>query len=354
MAKDRMIAYQLRQVDLLRASADVVALKYAQRYHGVDRAVAEALQAKGKPTKAFELAVGAHAIRPSDGAIRADRVLFLGVPELGDFRYREIRRFSARVLTTLARETPDVRTVAMTLHGAGYGLDIVESALQQCLGVKDAIDAGSYPEALEAVVIAEVVPYRLEAAADAIEKALKDAARPGGWKPATRMEWPIYPVPEPSAARKKGRQVISATVNKITGQPSPKKRVFVAMPFDPKMRDIWRFGIHDPVWNAGLLCERIDEKVFAGSIMSRVLQSIESADLVLADLTGGNPNVFLEVGYAWGCKRPTLFLCRRDKEGKGPSLPFDVKDHKCVFYTDATELAESVPALLRGLGLIED
>ena len=350
MTTERVIAYGLRQVDLLRARADVAALKYARRFHGADRAVAEAFAEAGESVEMFKLDVDDYTLAPSGGFIGASRVLFIGVPELRGFRYQEIRRFSTQVMTILAREAPNVRTVAMTLHGPGYGLDILESARQQFLGIKDAVSGGSYPEALETVVIVERLQDRLEAAAAAIQEEFEGTQPPVGWKPTGRLEWPIFPVPPAGRTRAKTSRAIKAAVTQVAGKPETKRRMFVAMPFTRRMRDVWRFGIRGPVRRAGLLCERMDEEYFTGGILERVKKSIEDADLVIADLTGDNPNVFLEVGYAWGRQRPTLFLCRQHK-GKNPKLPFDVGNQKCLFYEDATDLEERLTRHLKGLGL---
>ena len=50
-------------------------------------------------------------------------MLFIGVPALGDFGYREIREFSKNALTILASQNWENKSIAMTMHGVGYGLD---------------------------------------------------------------------------------------------------------------------------------------------------------------------------------------------------------------------------------------
>ena len=77
MTTERVIAYQLRQVDLLRARADVVALKYARRFNGAGRAVAEALAEAGESVEMFKVDVDDYALAPSGGFIGASRVLFI-------------------------------------------------------------------------------------------------------------------------------------------------------------------------------------------------------------------------------------------------------------------------------------
>ena len=83
----------------------------------------------------------------------------------------------------------------------------------------------------------------------------------------------------------------------------------------------------------GRLCERIDQAVFAGDILARILHRIETADVVVADLTGQNPNVYLEVGYAWAKERPTILLVQDVAD-----LRFDVQGQRCIIYDSIREL----------------
>ena len=102
------------------------------------------------------------------------------------------------------------------------------------------------------------------------------------------------------------------------------------------MEDVYGFGIQAPVNAAGYLCERLDLTSFTGEIMDRLRERIETASLVVADLTGSNPNVYLEVGYSWGRNKTTVLLAK-----KGTELKFDVRGRKCLFYGNITDLAKS-------------
>lgn len=64
------------------------------------------------------------------------------------------------------------------------------------------------------------------------------------------------------------------------------------------MDDVFYYGIQQPVRATGFLCERADQEAFLGDILDRVKQKIETAAVVIAELTGANPNVYLEIGYA--------------------------------------------------------
>ena len=126
-----------------------------------------------------------------------------------------------------------------------------------------------------------------------------------------------------------------------------KPHAFVAMPFAPDFEDIFHYGLQTPIHQAGLLCERVDAAVFEGLIIQRILSRIASARVVVAELTGANPNVYLEVGYAWALKVPTILVARHPDE-----LRFDVKGHRCLMYGGSIrELEKLVSAELRALGL---
>ena len=92
-----------------------------------------------------------------------------------------------------------------------------------------------------------------------------------------------------------------------------KKTVFVAMPFAEEFEDVYQFGIYAAVRRCGYICEKVDESVFAGSIVERIMDGIRNAEFVIADLTLERPNVYLEVGYAWGMNKPVIL--------RGPRRP---------------------------------
>ena len=123
-----------------------------------------------------------------------------------------------------------------------------------------------------------------------------------------------------------------------------KPLVFVAMPFSEEMEDVYHYGIEAPVNAAGYLCERMDMITFTGDILARIKARIEAASLVVADLTGSNPNVYLEVGYAWGKDRPTLLLAK-----EGDELKFDVRGQRCIEYVSIRDLEKKLKADLAAL-----
>ena len=71
-----------------------------------------------------------------------------------------------------------------------------------------------------------------------------------------------------------------------------------------------------------------------------IQQAIERSDFVIADLTGGNPNVMYEVGFAQALRKPVLFMVQ---EGS-TDIPRDIRGNLFVVYDPAkpSELREKV------------
>lgn len=108
---------------------------------------------------------------------------------------------------------------------------------------------------------------------------------------------------------------------------APKAFCFVLMPFDKAFADVYQIAIKEACSTAGAYCERVDEQIFHERILDRIYNQIAKADLVIADMTGRNPNVFYEVGYAHALGKATI-LITRDAE----DIPFDLKHFPHVVY----------------------
>lgn len=107
----------------------------------------------------------------------------------------------------------------------------------------------------------------------------------------------------------------------------PKPFVFVLIPFDPKFDDIYKFGIQGAATDAGAYAERVDEQIFMEGMLERIFNQISKADVVVADMTGRNPNVFYEVGYAHALDKIVLLLTQDSND-----IPFDLKHRQHTVY----------------------
>src|SRR4028118_1191452 len=109
---------------------------------------------------------------------------------------------------------------------------------------------------------------------------------------------------------------------------------FVLMPFSDSFRDTYLRGIKPACTEAGYYCERLDEQIFEESMLERVYNQIVKADLVVADMSERNPNVFYEVGYSHALRKRVILLTRHPDD-----IPFDLKHHFHIVYSDGiTEL----------------
>jgi hypothetical protein len=113
----------------------------------------------------------------------------------------------------------------------------------------------------------------------------------------------------------------------MTDTTSPKLFVFVLMPFDPKFDDIYKLGIKGACQEAGAYCERVDEQIFTESILERIYNQIAKADIIVADMTGRNPNVFYETGYAHALGKKVVLLIQNIND-----IPFDMKHYPHIPY----------------------
>jgi hypothetical protein len=95
---------------------------------------------------------------------------------------------------------------------------------------------------------------------------------------------------------------------------------------------------------------RADEFPDPGMITSQVIAAVLEADLVVADLTGRNPNAFYELAIRHMVERPAIHMIEA-----GESPPFDVRDYRLIEYKLAhpTDLQDAVAAVQRHAQAIE-
>lgn len=107
----------------------------------------------------------------------------------------------------------------------------------------------------------------------------------------------------------------------------PKPFVFVLMPFDPEFDDVYEFGIKGAANDVGAYAERLDEQMFTEGMLDRIFNQISKADVIVADMTGRNANVFYEVGYAHALGKVTLLVTQTKDD-----IPFDLQQRQYTKY----------------------
>jgi hypothetical protein len=102
---------------------------------------------------------------------------------------------------------------------------------------------------------------------------------------------------------------------------------FVLMPFSPSMLPIYQDHIKKVVESIGMICTRSDGLIGPGEVMKGVWSSILSNEVIIADLTGRNANVFYELGLAHTVGKPTILIAQNEHD-----IPFDIHTFRCFKY----------------------
>jgi hypothetical protein len=219
--------------------------------------------------------------------------------------------------------------LALTLHGPGYGLDEGECFLSQVAGLTDAVLSGDYPAQLERVRVVEQNRGRAERLRELLYTYLPDGTIDS----------------DVQTRRSQIGEEHSETLRAIGYDSGQKPHVFVAMPISGEVDDLFHYGIQRAIKSSGYLCERIDQTPSTGDILTRIRERIETAAFVVAELTDANPNVYLEVGYAWGRNVPTVLLIQDSSQ----NLRFDVSGQRCIVYTNIRDLEGKLTIELKAL-----
>lgn len=131
-----------------------------------------------------------------------------------------------------------------------------------------------------------------------------------------------------------------------------KKSVFVIMSFNDQESESAYLEVVRPICEAsGMDVIRADEINSNQVIYDDILQGIRRADIVIADISGKNPNVMYELGIAHSIKQQSTIMLTHDEFTEAP---FDIKHFRIISYTDSiigtnklkSELTNTIALLL--------
>jgi len=97
-----------------------------------------------------------------------------------------------------------------------------------------------------------------------------------------------------------------------------KKTCFIIMPFRSEFHYFYLYLKNHIEKNHKMECIRADEKITGEPFLDKIKGFISHADVLIADCTGGNPNVFYELGIAHS-ERKKIIHITQDKSDKIPS-----------------------------------
>jgi hypothetical protein len=133
----------------------------------------------------------------------------------------------------------------------------------------------------------------------------------------------------------------------IPGHGEEEDYVFVLMSFikDPRLEDAYDAIIRGVKrWNPKASVERVDQIEEDFKITDKVIECIDKAVLIIADLTGERPNVYYELGYARAKGKRLIHTAM-----EGTKLHFDVKDYNTIFWDSGRTLEMALAKRLRSM-----
>ena len=123
------------------------------------------------------------------------------------------------------------------------------------------------------------------------------------------------------------------------GYPTLKaNQVFVLAEFTEDSLELYRHILKPACSRVGLCCARADDFFANGVIMQQVWEAILGAEVIIADCTHKNANVFYEMGIAHTLGKQTILITQSVED-----LPFDLRHVRAITY-------DYTPAGIRKLG----
>ena len=111
---------------------------------------------------------------------------------------------------------------------------------------------------------------------------------------------------------------------------------FVLMPFGGSFDSFYKDILKPTLEEQGFSVNRADDFQNHRNILKDVMDGISNGNLIVADLTGRNANVFYELATAHAFKKPVLMITQSIND-----VPFDLKSYRLLEYgTDEPGLDE--------------
>ena len=233
---------------------------------------------------------------------------------------------------------PEGHRLHVVLEGISRGFTAVNirKFVLKAARLSDLVELGSLTPAAAAFLEASVRAGLNVLVAGGTQAGKDHAAqRPAGPRPATPQvvnapPWQMEPKP-----------ALIATPNlKGAGMPVAQPLAFILMPFDADFEEVYTELIQKPLADAGFTVRRADSLLNQRNILQDVVRGIAQAELIVADVSGLNPNVMYEVGLAHAMGKRTVMITQDIDE-----LPFDFRTYRANEYSVRFTEASKSPTL---------
>lgn len=139
----------------------------------------------------------------------------------------------------------------------------------------------------------------------------------------------------------------TAAVYKLLDSINDNKRVFIAMPFSNEFNMFYRSHLKKIVVKSGWVPIRIDEVNETAEITDLIKEELFRSRAAIIDLTGKNPNVYYEFGFANAIEIPVIPIIQDYSE-----TCFDTRQFKTLKYSfdDTVKMDKSIVDYLKSIG----
>ena len=110
------------------------------------------------------------------------------------------------------------------------------------------------------------------------------------------------------------------------------------------------YSVLSPIFdNYKIILVDSDKITQVGNIVNQIMKHLLTSDLVIANLTGLNPNVLYELGIRHAVEKHVICIAEDNTK-----LPFNIKDYRTIFYNYDNvdlfnkKLSDAIEDILKG------
>lgn len=170
----------------------------------------------------------------------------------------------------------------------------------------------------------EVVDYK-----DQYERNIADAVK--HYAEPEKEELEVKIVPKVTVIPNWRESVHSLSASQF-GLPLPhsqyKSDIFMLMPFTVQLlNEVYQHHVSKVATSLKLTIKRADDFFSKREIVKEIWSAINAAQIIVADCTGKNPNVFYEIGMAHSIGKPTIIITMNEED-----VPYDLRHIRYIPY----------------------
>ena len=121
-------------------------------------------------------------------------------------------------------------------------------------------------------------------------------------------------------------ELLTKTQNAKIQKYKTNQKCFVLMPFKKHLKPVYDKHICKVCKKLNFPVTRADQIFSINPIIEDILQAVKDSNIIIADLTDNNPNVFYEIGICHTLKKQVVLITQNDH------VPFDLSHIRRIRY----------------------